>query len=131
MNYLTAEQVLFLHARLIEETGGSHGVRDVGLLDAAVARPRATFGGEDLYPDLFLKAAALLDALIRNHPFIDGNERVGIAAVALFLRRNGWRLVGSNAELEAFTLHVTTSRPQLTEIAAWLQRWSTPCPPPA
>lgn len=126
MNYLTTEQVLFLHARLIEETGGSHGVRDVALLESAVARPRATFGGEDLYPDLFSKAAALMDSLIRNHPFIDGNKRTGIAAAALFLRQNGRHLTATNPELESFTLHVAESRPDISEIAAWLEAHSRP-----
>lgn len=124
MNYLTAEQVLFLHARLIEETGGSHGVRDVALLESAVARPQATFDGVDLYPDLFCKAAALMDSLIRNHPFIDGNKRTGIAAAALFLRQNGRYLTATNSELEAFTLYVTESRPDVSEIAAWLETHS-------
>jgi death-on-curing protein len=67
--YLTTTQILFIHARLIEETGGSHGMRDLGSLEAAVARPRATFDGEELYPGLFHKAAALLESLINNHPF--------------------------------------------------------------
>jgi len=129
MNYLTVEQVLFLHARLIEETGGSHGVRDVSLLESAVARPRATFGGEDLYPDLFSKAAALMDSLIRNHPFVDGNKRTGIAAAALFLRQNGHRLTATNQELEAFTLHVAESRPGIAEIATWLEIHSAPDDP--
>ncbi len=124
MNYLTTEQVLFLHARLIEETGGSHGVRDVGLLKSAVARPQATFGGEDLYPDLFSKAAALMDSLIRNHPFVDGNKRTGIASAALFLQQNGRRLTATNAELEAFTLYVAVSGPDISEIAAWFQAQS-------
>lgn len=124
MNYLTAEQVLFLHARLIEETGGSHGVRDVALLESAVARPQATFDGVDLYPDLFYKAAALMDSLIRNHPFIDGNKRTGIAAAALFLRQNSRYLTATNSELEAFTLYVTESRPDVSEIAAWLETHS-------
>ncbi len=84
MRYLTAEQVLFLHARLIEETGGSHGIRDVGLLQSAVARPRATFEGEDLYPDVCSKAAALMHSLINNHPFVDGNKRTGTAALKSF-----------------------------------------------
>ncbi len=75
MKYLSAEQVLFIHSRLIDETGGSHGIRDTGLLQAAVERPKATFGGKDLYPDIFYKAAALLESLIKNHPFIDGNKR--------------------------------------------------------
>ncbi len=63
MKALTVEQVLFLHARLIEETGGAHGVRDLSLLESAVARPWSTFGGRDLYPNLFFKAAALMDSL--------------------------------------------------------------------
>jgi death-on-curing protein len=126
MNYLTAEQVLFLHARLIEETGGSHGVRDVALLESAVARPRATFDEVELYPDLFYKAAALMDSLIRNHPFIDGNKRTGIAAAALFLRQNGRCLTAANSELEAFTLYVTESRPDVSEIAVWLETHSAP-----
>jgi death-on-curing protein len=121
MNYLTIEQILFLHARLIEETGGSHGVRDLGLLESAVARPQTTFGGTDLYPDLISKAAALLESLIRNHPFLDGNKRTGIAAAALFLLRNGRRLTASNSELETFTLYVTESRPDLSKITTWLQ----------
>ena len=71
MEYLTPEQILFLHARLIEETGGGEGVRDVGLLLSAIARPQASFDDKDLYPDIFSKAAALMDSLIRNHPFLD------------------------------------------------------------
>ncbi len=128
MNYLTPEQVLFLHARLIEETGGSHGVRDVALLESAVARPRMMFGGEDLYPDLFSKAAALMNSLIRNHPFVDGNKRTGIAAAALFLRQNGRLLRATSPELEAFTVYVAESRPDIPEIAEWLERHSLPDP---
>ena len=126
MNYLTAEQVLFLHARLIEETGGSHGVRDVALLESAVARPQATFDGVDLYSDFFCKAAALMDSLIRNHPFIDGNKRTRITAAALFLRQNGRYLTATNSKLKAFTLYVTESRPDVSEIAAWLKTHSAP-----
>lgn len=126
MNYLTVEQVLFLHARLIEETGGSHGVRDVALLESAVARPQATFDGVDLYPDLSYRAAALMDSLIHNHPFIDGNKRTGIGAAALFLRQNGRYLTATNSELEAFTLYVTESRPDVSDIAAWLETHSAP-----
>ncbi|HXF69069.1 MAG TPA: type II toxin-antitoxin system death-on-curing family toxin [Thermoflexus sp.] len=124
MRFLTVEQVLFLHARLIEETGGAHGVRDLSLLESAVVRPQATFGGKDLYPDLFSKAAALMDSLIRNHPFVDGNKRTGIAAAALFLLQNGYRLTATNEELEAFTLYVAESKPEISEIAAWLKAHS-------
>lgn len=126
MNYLTVEQVLFIHMRLLAETGGSPGVRDLGLLASAVARPQATFGGEDLYPDLFDKAAALLDSIIRNHPFVDGNKRVGITATGLFLRRNGWRLNATNRELETFALTVAQSVASFEQIVAWLCLHTTP-----
>jgi death-on-curing protein len=124
MNYLTPEQVLFLHARLIEETGGGHGLRDLGLLESAAARPQATYSGQDLYPDLFSRAAALMDSLVHNHPFVDGNKHTGITAAALFLVRNGYRLTTTNPELEAFTRRVAEARPDIAEIADWLQAHS-------
>ena len=119
--YLTTQQVLFIHSRLITTTGGEHGLRDLGLLESAVARPQATFEGSDLYPDLFQKAAALMESLARNHPFVDGNKRVAITATALFLRSNGRLLHTSNAELERFTMQVVVDRPSLAQMADWFQ----------
>ena len=104
MNYLTPEQVLFIHSRLVGETGGSHGVRDLGLLELAVARPKATFDNKELYPDLCTKAAALMDLLINNHPFVDGNKRTGVTAALLFLRINAHKLTAPPEALEACTL---------------------------
>lgn len=124
MSVLTAEQVLFLHARLIQETGGSHGVRDVGLLESAVARPQATFDGEELYTDVFTKAAVLSESLMRNHPFVDGNKRTGIAAAALFIYRNGLRLTASNKELESFTHLVASLHPKISENTNWFKSHS-------
>jgi death on curing protein len=124
VRYLTAQEVLFIHARLIATTGGSHGVRDVGLLASAVARPQATFGGQELYPDLFTKAAALMASLVQNHPFVDGNKRTGITAAGLFLRQNGWQLQTNNEELETFTLRVATERLPIELLATWLRRYS-------
>jgi death-on-curing protein len=121
VNYLTPAQILFIHARLIDETGGVHGIRDVGLLESAAARPAATFGGEDLYADLFEKAAALFESLVRNHPFLDGNKRAAIASTGLFLRINGVRLTAANEELERFTLHTAEARPELADSVAWLR----------
>ncbi len=121
MIYLTAEQILFLHARLVAETGGSHGVRDIKLLLSAVGRPQTSFNDQDLYPNLFTKAGALMDSLIRNHAFVDGNKRTGIAAAALFLRINGYQLEATNTELEKFTLDVAQSRHTLGEISTWLR----------
>jgi death-on-curing protein len=124
MIHLSAEQVLFIHARLIAETGGAHGVRDLGMLESAVARPQATFGEKDLYPDLFTKAATLLESLIKDHPFVDGNKRTGITAAALFLRRNGYSLAASNDELEAFTLQVALGQLDLVAMTEWLHAHS-------
>ena len=126
MRYLTAEQVLFIHARLIAETGGMHGVRDVGLLRSAVERPRATFERKDLYPDLFHKAAALMGSLIGNHPFLDGNKRTAITAAGLFLALNGRELATSQKELEAFTMDMALRKREVQGAAAWFRRHSTP-----
>ncbi|MBN1666417.1 MAG: type II toxin-antitoxin system death-on-curing family toxin [Anaerolineales bacterium] len=120
-NYLSAEQILFLHARLIEETGGEHGVRDLGMLLSAQGRLQASFDDQDLYPDIFIKGAALMESLIRNHPFVDGNKRTGATAVGLFLRRNGYRLTASNVELVAVTMSIAQSKASLAEIADWLR----------
>jgi len=119
VNYLAAAQVLFIHGRLIVETGGASGIRYLGLLEAAVARPQAPFGGEDPYPDLAAKAAALMASLVGNHPFVDGNTRVGIAPAAILLQHNGLRLAATNDAVEAFTLAVAQGHMTVEEIAAW------------
>ena len=124
MKYLTAEQVLFIHARLIAETGGEHGVLDLGLLQSAVARPRASFDRHDLYPDTYSKAAALLESLIGNHAFVDGNKRTAITSVGLFLRINGYHLTASNQELEEFTLQCAQGLIPLEQMITWLKSHS-------
>ena len=126
MIYLTSAQLLFIHARLIAETGGADGVRDLGLLTAAVARPQATFDGVDLSPDLFQKAAALMEPIVLNHPFVDGNKRVGIAGAGLFLQRNGYRLLADNFELEQFTLTVARGEADLGGMSIWFEEHSKP-----
>lgn len=122
--YLTPEQVLFLHSRLIAETGGGHGLRDLGMLLSALGRPQGTFDGKDLYPDLFSKAAALIDSLVRNHPFVDGNKRTAITSAALFLRMNGYRLKVENEEMVRFTLACAQSQLSLDEIMDWFKQYS-------
>jgi death-on-curing protein len=126
--YLSAQQVLFIHARLIAEHGGETGLFSVGLLESAVARPQAAFDaafdGVDLYSNLYEKAAALMESLAGNHPFMDGNKRVAIVAASLFLLRNGYRVVADSAELERFTWSVILTRPELGAIAGWFQAHS-------
>jgi death-on-curing protein len=120
MRYLTPEQVLFIHARLIAETGGEHGIRDLGLLESAVSRPQAYFEGNELYPGLHQKAAALLESLVNNHPFVDGNKRTGITSAAMFLQANHYSLTASNQELESFVLSIASGEQTIASITEWL-----------
>jgi death-on-curing protein len=124
MKYLTPEQVLFIHARLIDEFGGAHGVRDLGILLASVARPQATFDDLELYPNVYGKAAVLMDSLIRNHPFLDGNKRTGITSASLFLSLNNATLVASNEELIHYTMACAKSELTIEEIATGLEERS-------
>lgn len=122
MNHLFPHQILYLHKRVLEVSGGSHGLRDMGMLESAVYRPQASFGGTDLYPDVFAKAAALGHSLIKNHPFVDGNKRTGFEAMRLFLRINGRDLKASEKEKFDFVLKIA-SDPETDEhrIAEWLR----------
>ncbi|MBI5193045.1 MAG: type II toxin-antitoxin system death-on-curing family toxin [Nitrospirae bacterium] len=122
MNYLTPEQILFIHFLIIEETGGSHGIRDLSLLESATARPIATFSATDLYPDIFSKAAALMHSIIKNHPFVDGNKRTAITAAGIFLKVNNYTITASNRVLEQFTLKVASNNVAIEEIAEWFRK---------
>jgi death-on-curing protein len=110
MRYLTAEEILILHARVVDATGGSHGVRDVELIKSIVHKPQATFGGEELYKGAFTKASVLLETLVNYHVFIDGNKRTGFIAAARFLFVNGYKLMASNAEAEEFVVGIATKQ---------------------
>lgn len=124
MKYLTSEEVLILHDRVIEETGGAHGIRDLGLLIAAAERPRTSFGNKELYPGAFLKAAALFESIARNHAFVDGNKRTAVLAVARFLFLNGYTVTAMNRELEKFVLAAVMGKYSIEKIAAWWKRYS-------
>ena len=89
MNYLNIHQILAIYDEIINETGGSGGVRDIGLLESAVARPQGGFAGEEFYPDVFSKTAALGHSIIQNQPFVDGNKRTGYMSMRIFLKMNG------------------------------------------
>jgi death-on-curing protein len=120
MNDLKPAQVLFIHSRLVSKFGGGHGLRDLGLLESAVASPQVTFDGKELYPDLFTKAAVLMDTLINNHPFVDGNKRTGVTATGLFLLINGRKLIASTKALEDCTLSVAMKGIDIVALAVWL-----------
>ena len=126
MRYLSLAEVLDLHERLIATSGGTRGVRDIRLLESAVNQPRVTFDQTDLYPDLVSKAAALCHSLIINHPFVDGNKRVGHAAMETFLVLNGFEIDANVDEQEQIILDVAAGKLRREEFASWLSRHITP-----
>jgi death-on-curing protein len=126
MRYLTLAEVLELHRRVIEQTGGAEGVRDLGTIESAVAQPQMTFGGRDLYSTMESKATALCFSLVMNHPFVDGNKRVGHAAMETFLVMNGFQLASDVNDAERVILDLAAgelSREGLLEwVASHIQR---------
>ena len=108
--FLSVDEVLEIHRRVIEAFGGDRGLRDRGMLESAVAMPQSTFGGSDLHPGLADKAAAYHFHLCSNHPFVDGNKRVAVAAAELFLLINARELSASDADLEVLTMGVAGGR---------------------
>ena len=123
--YLSITQVLAIHDQMIRRFGGSLGIRDLGLIESAIARPKATFDGVDLYHTLFDKAAALLQSLLKNHPFIDENKRTALSSAGIFLALNGYKLINKNKQEVTFTLDVAIDKLTLKEISAWLKKYST------
>lgn len=121
IRYLTLEEVLDLHRLALEQSGGLGGVRDLGGLDSALAQPQMAFGGQDLYPSLAEKAAALGFSLVCNHPFMDGNKRVGHAAMETFLVLNGWELVAGIDDQEQVMLQLAAGTLKRDEFGAWVQ----------
>jgi death-on-curing protein len=119
-------EVLKLHGLIIAESGGSTGLRDLGMLESALGQPRQTFGGEDLYPSLPSKAAALGYFLIMNHPFIDGNKRIGHAAAEAVLMLNGLELTAGVDEAEAEILAVAAGRRTREEFQEWVEKHVRP-----
>jgi death-on-curing protein len=118
--YLSLAQVIRLHQRIIEETGGSNGLRDLGLLESAVAQPQQTFGGQDLHPTLAGKATALGFSLIKNHAFVDGNKRIGHAALEAMLMLNGFELEVSVDKAEAEILAVAAGARTRQQFEEWV-----------
>ena len=126
MIYLEVAEVLELHARLVQQSGGSSGLRDRGGLESAVAQPRMTFGGAELYPTLVEKAAALAFSLIGNHPFIDGNKRIGHAAMETFLVLNGLEINAGVDEQEAVILRAAAGEMNREQLTEWVRQHAAP-----
>jgi death on curing protein len=131
VRFLSLAEVLDLHARVIAQSGGGSGMRDLGRLQAAIAQPRMTFGASDLYPTLEEKVTALGFALISNHPFVDGNKRVGHAAMEVMLMLNGFELTASVEDAEQMILGVAAGTNGRGVLLDWVRRNIVAISPPS
>ncbi len=120
MNVLSKRQILLIHEQLIRETGGSQGLRDEGLLESALAAPFQSFDGEDAFPSIYQKAARLGYGLIKNHPFVDGNKRIGTHIMLVFLALNDILLAYTQEELTQIILAIAASEKKYEDLLKWL-----------
>lgn len=120
MRYLSLAEIIELHRRVVDQSGGATGLRDIGRLESAIAQPRMTFGGQDLYPTLIEKAGALCFSLVQNHSFVDGNKRVGHAAIEVFLVLNGYEIQATVDEQEELILGVASGQVSRESLIEWL-----------
>lgn len=124
MNYLEVEEILMLHHGVIEDFGGSHGVRDESRLLSVIEAPHQTAFGAEQYQTVYEKAAVYMRNIIGDHPFADGNKRTGVTVAGVFLLRNGIRLTAMPHKLEDFAVSVATDHLSVDDIASWLQNHS-------
>lgn len=122
MRYITVEEVIKLHESILKQTGGMNGLRDRGALESTIAQPQMTFAGDDLYPRLVDKAAALAFSLTINHPFVDGNKRTAHAAMEIFLVLNGYEIHASVDEQESVMLRLASGNLNREAFVNWLEK---------
>lgn len=126
--FLDVDEVVAIHARSIDKYGGSHGIRDYGLVESAVLAPQQTFGGEQLYPTIGAMAAAYWHGLVMNHAFVDGNKRIGLRVAVIFLAVNGYCLTQSSSEVEDVTMRLAQGEVSREELTALVERSLVPLP---
>ena len=117
---ISADEIISLHSKLISQSGGLDGIRDAGLLDLSVNSPYHTFGGQYLYPTVQAMAGHLAFSLVKNHPFLDGNKRIGILAMMVFLQINGSPLACTDSELEALGWGLAEGSITEPELVEWI-----------
>jgi death on curing protein len=122
IRYLTLAEVIELHSQILEQSSGSSGIRDMGALKSAIAQPRMTFGGAELYPTAIEKASALGFSIVMNHPFVDGNKRAGHAAMETFLVLNRLEIRAVVDEQERVILALAASELDRDAFTNWLQQ---------
>ncbi len=121
MEYLSSADILLVHSAIIDETGGSHGMRDRHAIATLEDLPRQEAFGKELYPDVYTKAAVYLRNIIGGHQFVDGNKRTAVTVADVFLQLNGSMITAPKGKVERFAVSVATERLDLTSIAAWIK----------
>lgn len=122
MKFLSKEQILFLHKDLIQKFGGVDGIRDENLLESAIYAPFQTFAGDELYPTTIEKAARLGYGLVKNHPFIDGNKRVGTHAMLVFLELNNFFAEYDDKDLIEIIFRIADNSLDYSDLLRWLKK---------
>ncbi|WP_421875976.1 type II toxin-antitoxin system death-on-curing family toxin [Marinoscillum sp.] len=122
---ISKKEVLAIHSILIEQFGGSNGVRDQGLLESAIERPFQTFDGKELYPDSTEKAAAILESIVKNHPFIDGNKRTGYVLARLLLMNNNRDIEATEDQKYELVIGISTGELGYEAIKQWIKNHSS------
>lgn len=122
MNYIDADDIVSIHDEVVAQVGGSFGVREPGLLISIAEKAKTSLGGQQLYPNVFTKSAAVYEALCNYHVFVDGNKRTAALTMYRFLAINGYKLTATNKQLEKYTLFIVTKNPDIIEVAAWIEK---------
>lgn len=124
MEYLTKEQILLIHSMVVDETGGSHGVRDNHAILSLEKAPAQEVFGKELYPTIFLKAAVYARTIIMSHPFLDGNKRTAMSVALIFLENNSYSIVLERGQLVEFALKIVLQKLDIEAIAHWFEKHS-------
>ena len=125
LKYLSEEDILLIHNRIIDRIGGLHGIRDRNAIQSAIGQPRQTVFGKELYATLFLKAAVYARNIIAHHPFLDGNKRTGVTAASVFLSENGRAIEAKEGEFYSLAMHIVEDKWDYEEIAEWFESRAT------
>lgn len=118
---ITLKEALVIHQLTINKFGGSYGVRDMNLLESAIQRPNSTFDGKNLYPDPIAKAAAIIESIVKNHPFSDGNKRTGYILMRLVLLKSNFDIKASEKEKYEFVIKIAEGKLDFDEIKSWIE----------
>lgn len=122
VNFLLIEEVVIIHEKMIEIGGGASGIRDIELLHSALGRPKASFSGDYLYPDILHMGGAILQSLVKNHPFVDGNKRTAFFAALRFFDKNEIEFAFKDVEIVAFMVRVDIDNLSVEEIVKWFKK---------